>query len=572
MATAARENWQDLAWDAMDQVGELRYYVGWRAASCSRVQWIASEYDEDTGLPTGFCDDPTVIEIVKSIAGGPLGQAKLMKRAVECLTVVGEMWMAILAEPDGSESWYAFSRDEIKVTAKGTEVELPTGEKRELNMATDSIFRIWNPRPRRAKEPDSPVRATLDSLKEIIRTTKTINNASKSRLIGNGVVFVPQEMSVPAAQGPKARVPGQPAAPLEISGTPAVEQLSELLFQVAQAAYDDEDSMAALIPMFATVPGDQIAKVNHLKFDNAVTELAIKTRNDAIARLAMGLDVSPERLLGMGSNSNHWSAWQIGDEDVQLHIKPPVEMVIGAINEVILKVVFERYGVDPNRFLLWYDAGQLTADPDKSDEATLAFDRGAINAEAYRDFLGLGDGGYDFSTIEGWQQWATDRVSQKPELLPQLLPLIPQMQGIEFPDPYALPAGDGGDPLAQPPGGSNGEQEPDTEDQQPVEDYNLDAVERMVVDLMADRALELAAKRRRRPKDRLEERLGSMPLHRAHKIMGPVAASEVARLISGWDSTLEEDALARVNIPSDRIRAAVLAKVRRELTAQVVDG
>src|SRR5207253_525792 len=100
-----------------------------------------------------------------------------------------------------------------------------------------------------------------------------------------------------------------------------VQQLQDLLFQVAQAAYDDEDSMAALIPMFATVPGDQIAKVNHLKFDNAVTELAIKTRNDAIARLAMSLDVSPERLLGMGSQTNHWSAWQIGDEDVQLHIK-----------------------------------------------------------------------------------------------------------------------------------------------------------------------------------------------------------------------------------------------------------
>lgn len=155
------------------------------------------------------------------------------------------------------------------------------------------MFRVWNPHPRRAYDADSPVRASMDSLNEIVRTTKTISNASKSRAIGNGVVFVPHEMSLPAANSPIT----EDGFSASLTGTPAVQQLQELLFQVAQTAYDDEDSMAALIPMFAGVPGDQVKNVSHLKFDNSVTDIAIKTRNDAIARLAMEADVSPERLL-----------------------------------------------------------------------------------------------------------------------------------------------------------------------------------------------------------------------------------------------------------------------------------
>ena len=48
-------DWQDRAWDMLDHVGELRYYVAWRANSCSRVRLVASELDPDTGLPTVEC-------------------------------------------------------------------------------------------------------------------------------------------------------------------------------------------------------------------------------------------------------------------------------------------------------------------------------------------------------------------------------------------------------------------------------------------------------------------------------------------------------------------------------------
>ncbi|AGT12746.1 hypothetical protein PHELEMICH_10 [Mycobacterium phage Phelemich] len=576
-----KASWQTEAWDMLDLVGELRYYVGWRASSCSRVRLVISELDDD-GVPTGGVaednpDQQKLIEVARAIAGGRLGQSQLVKRLVECLTVPGESYIAILLRDDG-EHWLALTREEWKTKpGGGMDIEMPDGTMHEYAKGVDRFFRVWNPRPRRAKEADSPVRACLDPLREIVRTTKKIKNASKSRLIGNGVVFLPQEMSLPAAQAPIAA--GKPGDPAPVyTGSPAAEQLSDLLYNVAKVAVDDEDSQAAFIPIFATVPGEHLQKVNHLKFGNEITEVEIKTRNDAIARLAMGLDVSPERLLGLGTNSNHWSAWQIGDEDVQLHINPVMETICQFINDQVLKRVFEDMGLDPSKYVLWYDASQLTIDPDKSDEATEAHDRGAITSEAYRKYLGLGDeSGYDLTTLDGWKLLAQDVVAKNPELLQTWLPLLDAVADVEFPQPVAaLPPGEEQPTEENPAGGTEGE-EPGTEESS--EEAAITArvhssAEYILAErLLVTRALELAGKRRVRTNDHDQRaRLSSYPAHRWHRMLPPVAEQDIPRLINGWDSALEDQAIALLGVDTEQLRAHVRAAIYRELTRPVVDA
>jgi hypothetical protein len=159
-----------------------------------------------------------------------------------------------------------------------------------------------------------------------------------------------------------------------------------------------------------------------------VTDLAIKTRNDAIARLAMGLDVSPERLLGMGQTTNHWSMWGIGDEDVQLHIAPVMETICQSIyQQMMVPVLQSKLNLDPAKYILWYDTSELTEDPDKGDNGEQAFAAGAITSDAYRDAKGFDeDSGYDFTSTEGMVAWVWDRVSAHPELLPVYAPLLPE--------------------------------------------------------------------------------------------------------------------------------------------------
>lgn len=586
---SARADWQNEAWSYLDEggVGELRYYVSWRAGSVSRVRLIASEIDPNTGLPTGglaedadgnlSAEQQKVAQIVRDIAGGPLGQAQLLKRATECLTVTGELWVAILLRDDG-EHWLALTREEWQQkTGDDIDIEMPDGVMHKYRKGIDRLFRIWNPRPRRAKEADSPVRASMGALREIVRTTKKIKNASKSRLIGNGIMFLPEQMSLPNANGPVAA--NQPGAPIPtLNGVSAASQLSNLLYNVAKVAVEDEDSQAAFIPIMATVPGEFLEKVQHIHFGSDVTEVEIKTRDNAIVRLAMGLEVNPERMLGLGSNSNHWSAWQIGDEDVQLHIKPPTETIVAALQREVLRPVFEREGIDPAKYTLWYDASQLTIDPDKTDEATEAHDRGAINSEALRRYYGMGDDdGYDFSTLEGWQEWAQDAVAKNPELILTLLPLLdPQIQALDFPQPQpALPPGEGDEETDgdDNPDESTGEA-PDTEDDNEnnaaarVTPAEMILAERLLV----NRALDLAGKRRANT-NVLKARLAGMPAHQYHRVLPPVPESDIPRLINGWDVGLVEDeVIARLGVDTAGLREAVRQKVRQELTRPVIDG
>lgn len=590
-----RANWQHEAWDMMDLVGELRFFVGWLAASCSRVRLIASEIDPDTGLPTGGISDEAgpdgkrAQEIVKAIAGGPLGVSQLLKRAAECLAVPGELWVAILdrgeTNYDGSPKmcWYALTREEWKTkTGNKIEIELTDGSKHEFKPNVDTMFRIWRSRPRRAKEADSSVRACLDSLREIVRTTRKIRNADKSRLIGNGILFLPSEMSLPSAHAP---VPdNQPGVALPtVTGVPAADQLNTMLYNVAKVAIEDEESQAAFIPIMATVPGDYLEKVQHLDFGKDITDLEIKKRNDSVARLALGLDVSPERLLGVGATTNHWSAWEVGDQDVQMHVKPPIELFCQAVQDQVVRFVMEREGIDPGKFCLWYDTSQLTIDPDKTDEATAAHEAGAITSEALRGYFGLADDdGYDFTSLEGWQVWAADAVHKNPELITTLLPLLDTaIQGLDFPVPQpALPPGQQVDENGQPVDDNTGS-EPNTENKDTNTDQKAAAslVRRPPAELilaerlLVTRALSLAGKRRVKVNDRAQKaRLAGVAAHEYHRFMPPVSEAEIPKLIAGWDEGLEDEIIAQLGVDTEDLREAVRRQIRAELTRPVVEG
>lgn len=575
----SRVDWQLRAWDYFDGVGEFQYWVNWRAQSCSRVRLVASEVDPETGLPTGGIDPDNaegqfVNDIVHAIAGGPLGQAELIRRAVECMSVTGEVWICILVRDEG-EMWVAVTKEEVKRDSYGTKIELPDGTDHRFQSPRDSMIRVWKPHARKAREATSPVRAAEDSLREIVDTTKTIRSAAKSRLIGNGIIFVPHEMSLPTSSAPVAsNKPGAPLAPLH--GQPAVKQLTDMLYQQAQVAIEDPDSAAAHIPIIAGVPGEQTKNIHHLKIDTEVTEVAIKTRTEAIVRLAQALDVSPERLLGLGKESNHWSAWQIGDEDVQLHVNPPMELLCGALTREVLRILLEKNGIDVTRYVVWYDSSKLTADPDKTDESQSAFDGGAIRADAYRRYQGLADDdGYDLSTLEGAQIWARDAVTKDPNLLsnPAMQMLLGgELESIEWPaPPQALPPGEDDPDAEDDDTGGSREQEPDTED---AVTASLAAsggrdVELAIVEFMVNRCLELAGKRMRTRAD--FSRLASVPMHQTHRYMDPIAPADVERYIRGWDSILPATA-SRLGISIDRVRAVVAERARRELTRPIIDA
>ncbi len=604
--TTGRNNaWQDDAWRYTKCIPELGYFVRWRSNACAQVRLVASAIDPDTGLPTGSIDEKDTdgkkfVELVKQIAGGPLGQKRLIKRAAACLTVPGELTICILQRPEG-EKWYAITKKQIKPSQTKSDsvaIKLPDGTLHEFDKGKDAMFRVWNEDAEDPCEADSPVRACLDALGEIERATKKIKNADKSRLLNNGLLMVPSEASIPDNQAPTAA--GQEGTPTPAQSKRVAQSLQRMIVNAAEASIRDENSVAAVLPMVAAAPGEHLGKVVHIEFSKEATKSAVEIRDSAIARTATGLDITKERLLGMGENSNHWTAYLLADEDVKLHVNPPMEVLCEAIYEHTLSNMLDKMDIDSSKYTLWFDASNLTKDPDLTDEFKDAYQSGAVTSPSFVEGLGLPERAlYDFTTDEGKAQWARDRVSADPNLLPILAQMIPEFADYDFGTAQATPAPGGpvdeyGNPAdtgydtttdtstTNQQTSTADVQEPPTENNDPTTPtYSLESLARAraetvaltVETLLTNRALELAAKRRIPTSDRaLHARLRHVPAHERNQHLPPVTPAEVQRLIRGWDDILTPEFATASGLNYNRLHAAVSARVIAELTGGQVNA
>lgn len=636
-SNARGEAWEDKAWSYLDAgpnaVGELSYYVNWKSAAVGRCRLVASEIDPETGKPTGTTTDAGIQKIVDDIGAGRAGQAQLLKRLAGFLTVPGQGYLALVErvenpdsdadDPEDSirpittasvptEEWLAISRDEIEVKGSGktakTILTLGDGTKHEFNKERDILVRVWEPDLRKHSEPTSQIKTALPILQEIVRATAQIDSAARSRLLGNGILMLPSELSLPAPA--PAPTPGiDPATVFHGPNQASAGDLQDLLFEVATTAIDDPTSQAANTPIIVTAHGDHIKNAQHLKFDSDVSETALKTREAAIRRLAMSLDISPERLLGLGNNSNHWSAWQINDDDVRIHVSPVLENICESLTANILRPALESIGIDGSKYVVWFDASVLTKDPDQREEANEAFDRGVITAEAYLTYMGfdLSDGYED--TDESWRAWAAAAVRKEPSLIDSLgsmLGLISTPGSDDGDTPAALDPvmvknmadavgslfRSGFDPIESaktvglPEIGHTGllpvtltkpeaiaaEAEIAVDEADKADDGTPDELEAgaaLTVDILpaaafaivktyVDRALELAGKRLRTRADFAAVK--DSPPHLAYLKLDRAESITAARTaIEGWDSIVDEVVVASLNLDPDKVRALVSA-------------
>lgn len=576
------DDWQIDAWRYLELVGELQYVINWRAWAASRCRMVASALDEQ-GEPTGSIaeDDPNatkVRDIVNAIGGGVTGQAKIIHRTAYLLSVVGECWIGMVVRDAAREEthagtplpvdldrpgfqreqWYVFGKDQISASSTSVVLRLPDGSKHEYSEDADLLFRVWTEHPMDPSKPISPIWSVRVVLRKIVKADATIEAASNSRLSGNGLLFVPQEMSLPVQQAPVAVPVGadDTYAPAPYFEPNAAQQLQDLLFDVASAATRDPNSQAAMQPIVAAVPGDMIKHVNWIRPGSDVPETTLKIQESDIRRLAMGLDVAPERLFGM-SEGNHWSAWAIDENDIKVHVAPLVQTITAAMTQEILREKLALEGIEPDAYVIWYDTTALSQDPDKTDEAQAAFDRGAITAAALREHLGFDDeDGYDYSTAEGWVQMALDKLAHNPANAPQLIPILEAAAAklgfdISVPEPVAIPAS----PEDEPESENTDEQPPESGRDAGPEPVPIQAAGMTVARLCVNRALELANKRRRTRADAALYR--DCPIELAHTVLPPVRNGEAADLIKGWDTGLSDTDLSDLGLCPESFRSMV---------------
>lgn len=551
--------WQGEAWGMLDLVGELSFAVLWKTALLSRFRLVASDIDPETGKPTGTTENADARQLVQRIAGGATGQSQMLGRLAPLLMFPGEGWLVIIF-PGGEEQWHVLSSDEVKARGDTVELTLPDGTRYVMNQEIDTLARIWRPHPRVSTQATSPVKAALPILREIVRMTQNIEGAGKSRQAGNGIIVIPEEVSISSNPAPTGAIdpdaPGLPSGPAP-SRFVSADELRIQLQEAMSTAIADPSSAAALVPIIVKVKGEYVDKIRHIRFDSEVSDKAQEAREKAIRRLAMTLDMPAEVLLGL-ADLNHWSLYGVEEEAVRWHAKPDMEIICASLtNELLRPILPEFSGV------IWYDTSDVDAEPDKKEIVRTAYTDGVATAATYLREAGMNEtDGYDLTKREGWVELITDQVRRDATLIPTLAPvlraMVPALQLPEAMDP--TPA------IAAPPPQEDGPEAPartpDTRD----DETEVVASASAVVRLCVNEALRLAGKRSRGRAD--HARLRGVPARdtHLHNHLGPVSPSEVPRLIEGWEEIVDPEVCASAGVSLDQLRTVVASVSRDALT------
>lgn len=425
--TPAARSWQAEAWAAYDEVGEERFLASTLSGRLSQAR-LYVQHKPLTGPHSSLRDDETdaadtatshtaaLAEAVLAALGASqqdLGQ--MLQRLATNLFVAGEGWLvgvpahlvpgqdpsdpaaplaATAPSPDPALSdlvWRVLAVTEVTTVAAPSpaaagrvRLNLGSDASAPVEVSTDEIYmiRIWRPHPARYWEADSPTRACLPILRELIGLTRHISAQIDSRLAGAGLLVVPSSASAAlSSDAADAYSSGQP--------DPFVSALMESMLR----PIENRDDASAVVPLVVTVPDEAADKVSHLTFSSALDSGARDLRDEAIRRLALAQDAPPELLLGSGA-MNHWGAWLTREDTVTTHIEPVLALICEALTSQYLRPVLLSAGLpeDVVRTLsVGYDVSALVARPNRSEEALNLHKSGAISDEALREASGFDD-------------------------------------------------------------------------------------------------------------------------------------------------------------------------------------
>lgn len=361
-------DWQTEGWHHFNRCGELQAAAKWMANSLSRIRLYAAEVGPD-GRPGAPTTNVQAQAIASGLFGGPGAAAQVLAAIGVHLTIPGDCYIVCeedLTSPE--DDWYVISTTEL--VKKNGKLGIDRGDGwRALDPDASVLIRVWNPHPQKREEATSATRAVLPVLRELEKYDSHVEATLDSRLAGAGVLFVPDNIQFKAASAEQQ------------AANNGVDPFLLSLTEAMVTAMEDRESPAAVVPLIARVPAETLQSIQHITFGTELNATIKEGREECIRRLALGLDMPPEELLGKG-DTNHWSSWQIEEGGVKVHVEPKAITICSALTDSYFRPALKAAGItDPERYVLWYDITELVLRPNRADAAKQLFDAGELSAE-----------------------------------------------------------------------------------------------------------------------------------------------------------------------------------------------
>lgn len=366
---------EDELWAFYNTLGEFGAFVDWMARAMSRVRLGAAEMAPGGDEPEMLTEGPAA-DLMGQFYGGTAGQAAFMEAIVPQLLVPGQGWLVPERwDPDVPlvlADWSVqTSRTYRETSARGVEIQIAPGTWRTL--LPDSLpCRIWMPDQQFPYLAKSPALAALPIMRRIDLIDKRIMAELLSRLVMNGILWIPQEGELPSSP--------------EYLDQP--DPFFAELIDIAGRNIQTPGSALAAVPMPVKFPGDMIAKIAHMSFASPFDEHLLEERRDELTRLAKTLPLSSERQQGF-ADANHWNGFLVSEDDLKISIGPLAELIANGATVGFLQPMLAVSGqplVGPNggKILAWPDFSELVAKPDNREAFQALYDRGEVNGIALR--------------------------------------------------------------------------------------------------------------------------------------------------------------------------------------------
>lgn len=433
-------SWQPQCYDFAASVGELGYVLNLTAnavAACDLVVKESVDADDpenpDAPPEVVVSEDVRARRVMDAFVGERGGQRELKWRFAYHTQVAGETYL--VGTPQEEESlplgitWEFLSTEEIhignddKVTRRRDGTAVTTGTS---NMDPETyLARSWKSDPRFSDRADSPVRRVAPILAELVVLTQMVDAVIKSRLSAD-MLFVPQEMSFEGQDDEEGDEDE------ETYGEDDIDPFTKRLMEHMAEPVRDRASAASLVPLVLRGKAEEGDKVRLVPLSRDMTSWAKDLRDEAIERLAAGLDIPPEVMAGKGG-LNHWTGWNVDTDYVVKHVAPIGELLADFLTHAYLRPMLEEFeGLEPEeaaRFSLEFDANPILSAADESNTARALYGLDAISKLALVRHSGFEEGDMpEPEEIVGKQALAM--VLRNANLAPYLIHLIPGFENV----------------------------------------------------------------------------------------------------------------------------------------------
>jgi len=372
----------DRAWTLYDRLGEVHYGINTRAQIAGRIRYLVASKGDPNNEPQPIILDsddpddpaPTAAQRLAVALLEDEGGAEMLRDLISELIIhfdiVGKAYVVATSD-SASRKWVVMSTQELRKSSSPGKLAIFGDDGKERQQFNkDQVFKVWRPHPRDRSKADAPLKAVLEIGEELVLLGRAGRAKSISRLPA-GVWIVPDSIDLADPNDPDQK-------PFDV----------ELANRLARPI-SDPGASESLVPWIVTMDVEDIKvlKDGMIRFDREWEEDAAK-REELIRRIANGLDLPPEVILGM-ADLNHWSSWLVTDTAVSQHVAPTVTSILDALTIGWFHPMLEAAKIDPTGIVLWRDLAPAIVPPERTDVTMKAWDRGMISFEAARRELGF---------------------------------------------------------------------------------------------------------------------------------------------------------------------------------------